>query len=130
MKRSVTVHLKRSVTVRLGELAREALGGEDGPDAEQLPARAVGAIRCYLNDKGLGGLRWRYPPFLQDQESGGDVELELSVDDVLWESLEEEAESQGVSTDRLVEHAVLYFAAEVHAGRATLRILDDLEDDD
>ncbi len=127
MKRSVTVHLKRSVTVSLGELAREALGGEDGPNAEQLPVRAVGAIRCYLNDKGSGGLRWRYPPFLRDEEPGEDVELELNIDDGLWESLEEEAESQSVSTDQLVAHAVLYFAAEVHAGRATLRILDDLE---
>jgi hypothetical protein len=127
VKRSVTVHLKRSVTVRLGELAREALGGEEGPEAEQLPSRTVGAIRCYLNDKGSGGLRWRYPPFLPDEGNGGDVELQLSIDEGLWQVLEAEAEAQGVSTDQLVEHAVLYFAAEVHAGRLTLRILDDLE---
>lgn len=129
MKRSVTVHLKRSVTVRLGELAREALGGDEGPEATQLPSRTVGAIRCYLNDKGSGGLRWRYPPFLPDNEDSRDVELHLDIDDGLWGRLEDEAERQGVSTDQLVEHAVLYFAAEVHAGRATLRILDDFEDE-
>jgi hypothetical protein len=117
----------RLVTVRLGEFACSAIAGE-GPDSgEQLSARIVAAIRCYLNDKGSGGLRWSYPSFLAEEEGHDEVTLRLAIDDELWRSVEREAEEQGVSAQKLVTHAVLYVAAEVDAGRMTRRILEDLE---
>jgi hypothetical protein len=54
--------------------------------------------------------------------------MQLEIDSALWGSLEAEASGQGVSAPKLLEHAVLYFAAEESAGRLTQRILDDLED--
>jgi hypothetical protein len=122
--------VKRSVSFHLGSLALQALAGEKeekevgGP----MPSRVVRAIRCYLNDKGSGSPSWRYPSFLAEQErDGGGGEMRVSIDEGLWHSLEREAVSQGISPQRMVEHAAFYFAAEVDAGRITQRILADLD---
>lgn len=117
--------VKRSVSIRLGGFAREALAGEEGNSGEPITSKVEAAVRCYLNDKGSNPPGWPYPHFLPGGEPKEETELQLSVDDVLWRSLEEEAESQGVSVQQLVEHAALYFAAEVNAGRATRRILGE-----
>jgi hypothetical protein len=114
--------MNRSVSIRLGQFAREALAGEEG-SGEPIASRVEAAVRCYLNDKGSDLPGWPYPHFLPVEEPKEGTELQLSVDEVLWRSLVEEAESQGVSAQQLVEHAVLYFAAEVNAGRATRRII-------
>jgi hypothetical protein len=119
--------MTRLVTVQLSEFACSAVAGETASGGERLAARIVAAIRCYLNDKGSGGLRWAYPSFLAEEEAGGEVTLRLAIDDQLWRSLEQEAERQGVTPQRMVTHAALYVAAEVDAGRVTRRILDDLE---
>lgn len=122
--------MRRSVTVQIGEFACEAIAGEEGALVERIPSRAVYAIRCYLNDKGLSRPGWRYPDLLREGGPGEKVELKLEIDDELWRSFEDEAEKQHVPPQQLVEHAAFYFAAEVNAGRMTRRILDDLADGD
>jgi hypothetical protein len=120
--------MTRSVTIRIGEFAYEAISGDEGAPSERIPSRAAQAIRCYLNDKSLSRPGWLYPSRLLDGDQGEEVELQLNIDDDLWRSLEDEAEKQHVPPRRLVEHAAFYFAAEVNAGRATRRILEDLDD--
>lgn len=117
--------MKRLVTVRLSEFACDAIANEG--DDDHTPTRVTGAIRCYLNDKESSGPGWTYPSFLRDTEPGKEVELRLSVEDELWHALDQEAQRQGVSVQKMVAHAVLYVAAEVNAGRVTRRILDQLE---
>jgi len=121
--------VKRSVTVRLSTLACEGLAGEEEPTADLVPARMVRAIHYYLSDSDAGRPGWRYPAFMRDEPLGRGRDVELSVEDELWASLEREAEEQGVSVGQLAEHAALYFAAEVNSGRATVRILDGLDED-
>jgi hypothetical protein len=55
------------------------------------------------------------------------VRVEADVDAGLWREFGEEAASQGVTVEQLAEHAAFYVAAEADAGRATTRILADLE---
>jgi hypothetical protein len=55
------------------------------------------------------------------------VEVELEIDDSLWGQMEREAERQHVTVTQLLEHAALYYAAELDAGRLTERILDQLD---
>lgn len=117
----------RVVTVRLSEFACEALCGEQAEG--HLSSQAARAIRCYLNDKGTGGPGWAYPAFLRKREPSKGVEVELSIEGSLWRSLEEEAASQGVTAPQMLRHAVLYFAAEINAGRVTRRILDILDEE-
>jgi hypothetical protein len=121
--------VKRSVKVCLGTFASKVLAVEGRNDGESVPASVEQAIRCYLNGKTSRGPGWSYPAFLRGRSPHQEVELQLSVEDSLWRSLEEEAEHQDVSSQQMLEHAVIYFAAEVDAGRMTERILDELDRD-
>lgn len=119
--------VKRLVTLKLSQPAFEALVGEEETSSARVASALGNAVRFYLRDKGAGRPAWPYPSFLRGSETQEDVEFELSIDDVLWRSFEEEAEEQGVSVQQLAEHAAFYLAAEMDAGRITQRILDDLE---
>ncbi len=118
------------VRVRLGAFAAEALArklGNGGPPGSQDFERV---IRFYLGERAAQPTGWVYPDFLRERRASEDIELDLSVEDFLWISLEAEAREQDVAVDRLLEHAMLYFAAEVDAGRATKRILEEIEKED
>ncbi|MDX6603124.1 MAG: hypothetical protein QOF13_2326 [Solirubrobacterales bacterium] len=122
--------MNRSVTIRLGAFASEALaGGPHGTPSsvgpEPNPDDVLRAIRFYLNDKDGGGAGWGYPEFLRGTGLGGKVDLELTIENSLWRSLKKEAENQGVSVDQLVEHAALYYAAELDAGHVAERMLGE-----
>lgn len=118
---------KQTVTVRLSQLAFEALAAEEPSGSPRAPVRTESAIRIYLSDRGSERPAWPYPGFLRGSETQEDVGLELDVEPDLWLQFEAEAEKQGVSTQQLLEHAAFYFAAEFDAGRVTQRILDDLD---
>ncbi len=122
--------MKRSVTVTLGAIASKILAVEMVTSGKPSSASAERAIRCYLNDKASPGPGWAYPSFLRGRKPVQGVEVQLDIDDGLWQSLVGEAVSQDVSAQQLLEHAVLYFAAEDNAGRVTERILEDLEGED
>jgi len=83
-----------------------------------------GAIRCYLADADAVRPGWRYPNHLRDRDSGGGVELEVSVEWELWRALELEAERQDVSTAQLIEHVALYYGTRNNTNYPELRIID------
>jgi hypothetical protein len=116
--------MKIPVSVRLGELSLKILGSEGGDIAADLER----AIRVYLNDSGTSNPGWSYPAALGVVRLS-DEELELRLDEGVWTGLEEEAAVQGVSTSQLASHAVLYYAAELDAGRVTQHILDSTDDE-
>jgi hypothetical protein len=117
----------QTVTVRLSDLAFEALAGEERNGSMRAPARTESAIRVYLGDRDSDSPAWPFPGFLRGSEPVEADPLELYVAADLWEKFEKEAERQGVSSQQLLEHAAFYFAAELNAGRITQRILDDLD---
>ena len=119
-----------TVRVKLGAFAAEVLVrklGNGGPLRSQDFERV---IRFYLSGRETRQPGWAYPDFLRERRAGEDVELDLSVEDSLWVALEVEAREQDVAVDRLLEHATLYFAAEMDTGRATERILEEIEKED
>lgn len=120
--------MNRSVTVRLSEFVCSVVVGEEAKSREHLAEKVVDAIRCYLGDRGTYGPGWAYPRFMREEEHPEEVAVQLEIDSELWDLLEEEAERQGVSPQKMVSHASLYVAGEVDAGRTTRRILDGLEE--
>lgn len=115
---------KRQVTVVLSRLAFDGL--VRGADTAA-PAAMESALRCYLGDRETGRPAWPYPGFLRGTETEKDAPIELDLEAILWREFAEEAERQGVSVEQLAEHAAIYFAAEVDAGRVTQRIIDQLD---
>jgi hypothetical protein len=118
-----------SVTVELGEFALRALAGEMERRSDQITGRMIRAINYYLSDADTDHPGWKYPGFLRGREVGETRDLELTINEDLWGEFEAAAEKQGVSARQLAEHAALYYAAELNAGRVTERILGDIEDE-
>ncbi|HEV7769071.1 MAG TPA: hypothetical protein VGO66_00230 [Solirubrobacterales bacterium] len=113
-------------SVHLSEFVCRAIAGEG--DADRVSTMVTSAIRCYMDSRESAGAGWSFPGFAQESEQGAEVEVQLSIADDLWRSLEEEAEGQGVSAQQLAAHATLWFAAELDAGRITQRIIDGLNE--
>jgi hypothetical protein len=117
-----------SITVRLSEFAVTALVGEER-GRELVLAALERAVWVYLNDSDTDRPGWRYPLFLRDKVTGV-TEFQLDLEPSLRDALEDEAERQEVSLSQMATHAVLYYAAELNAGRVTERILDNTSEDD
>ena len=88
------------------------------------PALAL-AIRYYLTEKDTYAPGWAYPRFRRELIEGEGVRVQITIDDAPWEALQREADRQGVSAERLAEHAALYFAAHLETGRIGRSLLDD-----
>jgi hypothetical protein len=118
------------VILVLGEFSAEALRSRRHADGDGLPRSLTLAILYYLAERDSRRPAWSYPAHLrrEDPEPVGDgpIELEVSLDDAAWKAFGEEAERQGVSVERLAEHAALYLAADMDSGRLSRRILDEL----
>ncbi|HYJ00220.1 MAG TPA: hypothetical protein VEX36_11185 [Thermoleophilaceae bacterium] len=117
---------RRSVRLALGRLWLEAVvPATDAGHAD--PAAAVRqAVYYYLSDAGSGRAGWTHPRFGRGAEqTGPTIEVAVTVDEGSWQAFVGEAANQGVSVDELVRHALLYFAADLDAGRVAARILDD-----
>lgn len=120
-----------TVRIRLGAFAGGMLawkhrrdagtGGGDEPSSDDV----LRVIRFYLKEKGTGGAGWSYPDLLREGRPEEEVEVELEIEDALWREMRAEASRQRVSVTQLLEHAALYYAAELDAGRLTERILDE-----
>jgi hypothetical protein len=123
------VRVKHSITVTVGAIASKILAVEMVVRGHSSSTSAERAIRVYLEDKKSPGPGWTYPSFLRGRRPVDGVEVQLDLDLELWRELSQEAISQEVSAQQLLEHAVLYFAAEDNAGRVTERILEDLDED-
>ncbi|HUC06938.1 MAG TPA: hypothetical protein VMR96_02520 [Solirubrobacterales bacterium] len=120
-----------TVRIRLGAFAGGMLawkhqrGTGSGHGTEPSSDDVLKVIRFYLREKGSGGTSWSYPDLLREGSPAEEVEVELDIEDSLWREMRTEAASQGVSVTQLLEHAALYYAAELDAGRLTERILDE-----
>lgn len=122
-----------TVQVKLGAFAAGMLawkhqrdtgiGGGAQPNSDDV----VKVIRFYLRESGHNGAGWAYPGLLRVGRPEEEVEVEVEIDESLWGQMEREAERQHVTVTQLLEHAALYYAAELDAGRLTERILDELD---
>lgn len=120
-----------TVRVRLGAFAggmlawRRQRDDGSGSGSEPSPEDVLRVIRFYLKERGSGGPGWSYPDLLREGRPEEEVEVELEIEDSLWREMRLEAARQHVSMTQLLEHAALYYAAELDAGRLTERILGE-----
>lgn len=119
--------MTRHLVLHVGEFTIYALAGGEGPASNRLRVNTQRALRYYRSERDSGRSEWRSPDFLPQASGERRIELELELDDVLWRWLEREAGDQGVPVERLAEHAVLYFAADLDAGRLSQERLEELD---
>jgi hypothetical protein len=123
----VETSMKRPLEVRLSDFAIDALARGEPRESEEVRRRFGRAIRLYLHDADADRPGWSVPSALREERT--EVAVKLELDHELQRRLEAEARKQGVSPSRLVSQAVIYYAAELDAGRVTRRLLDDLGED-
>ena len=128
--RSRDIGVKRSVTVTVGAIASKILA------VEMVIRGQLDLDQCRTRDPQLPQATRTRPsraghtrPFCADASPSTAFELQLDLDAELWQALSQEAINQDVSAQQLLEHAVLYFAAEENAGRVTERIIEDLDEE-
>jgi hypothetical protein len=116
----------RKKQVRLGVFTSASL-------EQQASARGIAvsdllhqAVVYYVADRGSGRPGRRLPRFASSAEPEDSIEVELSDED--WATLAEEATEQDADDERLLEHVVLYYLADVESGRIAARILRSLGD--
>lgn len=120
-----------TVRIKLGAFAGGMLAWKQqrdagsADDAQPSSDDILKVIRFYLKEKGTGGAGWSYPDLLRRGSPEEEIEVELEIEDAIWREMRAEASRQSVTITQLLEHAALYYAAELDAGRLTERILDE-----
>ena len=120
---------KRSVTVRLSQLAFEALAGEELGRPRRAGSGAGPRARfASTSRQGAGRLHGRTPGSSEDPtQRGGRARVEIDTE--VWLQFEGRGGQPGGLGGAAARARGLYYAAELDAGRVTERILDDLDDE-
>jgi hypothetical protein len=87
------------------------------------------AVHCYLSDRDSNRPGWRCPTQgIGESDAGTLAELRpAAIDGELEAALASEADEQGVSTEQLLSHALLYYLADLYSGRLASRLGDELD---
>lgn len=106
-----------SVRLELDDFGREALEAQvrEGGSHDAVMRRAA---RYYLSDRDSGRVAWRPPLFVRGEYPRACAVTDVELDEETMEALEDEARHHGMAADRLAEHALLYFVADLDSGRA------------
>jgi hypothetical protein len=114
------------VRLELDDFGREALEAQVRSGGSR-DAVLRTAVRYYLADRDSGRLAWRPPPFVHSVDRSAGPVTDVELDEDTLEALEKQARHHGMAADRLAEHALLYFLADLDSGRAVMRLGDALE---
>ena len=119
------LRVQRMVTLALEEFGASTLEAE--AERYSVPPAVLGshAVRYYLSDRDSGRMALRVPQLSQEPAGKPVLALSIDLDADTWRELEEEAQTQQVSVERLLVHAIVYFLADLDAGRVERRMLDE-----
>jgi hypothetical protein len=83
------------------------------------------ALMYYLADREAERSAWLVPSFAAGPHVDPSITVEL--DETTWRAVAEEAVRQGVTTETLAVHALIYFLADFDSGRVAELLGDGLE---
>ncbi len=108
----------RRVELRFDHFGWEALDSE--AERLQVPLETLVARAAVYFEGEIGENRQAVQlPFAGSPASGDVRVLELDIRDGAWQRLRREASRQRTEVERLLEHAALFFLADLDAGRVT-----------
>jgi hypothetical protein len=117
--------LQRLLTLSLEEFGASTLEAEADRYSVSTARLAQRAVRYYLSDRDSNRMALRVPRLSQERARQPALVLTLDLDSDSWNELKQEAERQEVSLERLLEHAIIYFLADLDAGRVEGRALGE-----
>lgn len=114
--------------LELSEFGRAALEAEAQRHTLSPEEFVEQAARYYLADRCSGRAAHLVPRFARERTPPPQERLavELDLAQRTWRELDAESERQGVTVERLLEHAALYLIADLYSGRVPGRIVRDL----
>jgi hypothetical protein len=119
------LRVQRMVTLALEEFGASTLEAEAERYSVSPAELGSHAVRYYLSDRDSGRMALRVPQLSQEPAGKPVLALSIDLDADTWRELEEEAQTQQVSVERLLVHAIVYFLADLDAGRVERRMLDE-----
>jgi len=123
----VGITLQHEVTAEVSEFALARIEARAERDHFAVGSLLGQAVYHYVADKGSGRAAWAYPRFRREAEvRGRAIEASLAVDEDTLSEFAAAAAQQTVSLEQLVEHAALYFLADLDSGRVAERIVQSL----
>jgi hypothetical protein len=115
-----------SVRLVLDDFGKEALQAQvRGGSSHDAVVRT--AARYYLAERGSGRVASRPPRFVHAELRRAGAVTDVQLDKATLKALETEARRQGIPLNRLAEHTLLYFLADLDSGRAARRLGAALE---
>jgi len=117
--------MTKDVTLQVDEFGERALERFTRRGDDSIAKAVRMASIYYLNDRDTRRPAWKVPRFASASTANGHLRVEL--DDMTWRALSAEADRQGVSTELLAMHALLYFLADVDSGRVATLLEDALD---
>jgi hypothetical protein len=118
------LRVQRMVTLALEEFGASRLEAEAERYSVSPAELGSHAVRYYLSDRDSGRMALRVPQLSQEPAGKPVLALSIDLDADIWGELEEEAQTQQVSVERLLVHAIVYFLGDLDAGRVERRMLD------
>jgi hypothetical protein len=110
---------RRGIRLGIGEFTRLALEQRGGGATSLVREAAI----YYLSDSRTNRPGRRHPGF--PDSADGQVPVDLTLAESQWSDLEDEADAQGITLERLLEHALLYYLADLDSGRVPRRLLEE-----
>jgi hypothetical protein len=122
--------MRRRLELTLTEFSRSALGHEARRYGLPVPTLIARTALYYLMERESDRLAARVPRFHRQRSAGSrdcvlPVTIELRAED--WRAFEHRAASEGISVERLLEHAVLLFLGDLESGKVAARLLESAD---
>ena len=116
-------NVRLEISIRLDEFGWSAL--EDHARGEGIELERLVALACsyYQSELAAGRTATRVPRFGKPAAERESRTLVLELNARTLKGLEQEAERQGLPLERLVEHAAIFYLADLDAGRVAERII-------
>jgi hypothetical protein len=121
--------VQRDVVLKLDEFGRHALDTFVRQRHRSHSVAVRTASLYYLADRRADRPTWPVPRLARAMRRREDtVTVRIKLDESTWEVVTAEAERQQVTPETLVEHAILYFLADLDSGRIADRLDEVLEE--
>src|SRR3954447_10472084 len=126
MPRMEVKGVRRTFTLKLSRFSRDELAEQADRDGMAL-ARVLSLAALYFaSDLMRARPAARLPRFKEGlaEEDGQALQVTLELDEEVWGAVDDYALREKVPVERVLEHAAVYYLADLHSGRMTRRLAD------